>query len=251
MSRFLESGFGVKKNGLRKVTSAVLVAGAMVSLLLSGCVAPGYSEEKEMLFEDKIHVEPRIGTFIPSEGDFSNGVIIGGRISFQYDYGAYVSFEVQATEEVEQEANAPTVTNTNQIRDLEHLALSEADRRSFVISFDWDYPFSEDDSVPYIRWGLGLGVLHTLNGTNPSVRTDLLALGTPVLRSYAKDSTMILVRPTIGLHWEPIDDLTLFVDAQYDYAQSKAAISLDGDDRKTGVIDHGGINFLFGLSYSF
>ena len=62
---------------------------------------------------------------------------------------------------------------------------------------------------------------------------------------------MILVRPSVGLYWEPVEDLSLFVDAQYDYAESKVRLSLTGDDRNTGVVDFSGINILFGLTYSF
>lgn len=255
MSRFIESEFGVKKSSLRpsflgKMSFSVpMIALAVVSVVVSGCVAPGYSREKEMLFEDKIHVEPRIGTFIPSESDFDAGPVLATRIAFQYDYGAYVSLEFTAAEEIEQSGNAPAVGAVTQIRDLEHLALSEADRRAFVLSFDWDFPFTENERMPYLRWGLGVGVLHVTTGTNPTVRTDLMSLGSA--KVYAKDETMILVRPTIGLYWEAIEDMTFFVDAQYDYAEAKGRISLNGDDRNTGVIDFSGINVLFGLSYSF
>jgi hypothetical protein len=218
-------------------------------VVASGCVAPGYSSDKEMLFEDKIHIEPRFGVFIPQEGDFSEGTVIATRLSYQYDYGSYLSIDLSATEDVEQEGTAPNVTSVNNIRDLEHLVLSESDRRSAVFSLDWDYPFSENERVPYLRWGIGLGVLNTLNGTNPTVRSDLIALGAG--RVSVKDQVMILVRPTLGLFWAPADDLSFFVDAQYDYAESKVRVSVDGEDFKTGVIDFGGINVLVGLSYSF
>lgn len=212
-------------------------------------MAPGYSAEKEMLFEDKISVEPRVGVFVPNEGDYDNGTVAAARISYQYSYGSYISLDISATEGVEQSGNAPMITNVGQIRDLGHLALRESDRRSAVFSMEWNYPFSENEAVPYLRYGLGLGVLYTLNGTNPSVRDDLFGAGAS--RVYAKDQAMFLVRPTLGLHWEPVDDLTLFVDAQYDYAESKVRISVDGNDANTGVIDFGGFNVLVGLSYSF
>ncbi len=219
------------------------------SLFLSGCVAPGYSPEKEMLFEDKIHIEPRIGVFVPNESDFSGGTVVATRLAYQYDYGQYFSLEFGATENVEQDGTAPTVTSVGQIRDLKQTALSESDRRSLVLSFDWDYRIDQDETVPYLRWGLGLGMLYTLNGTNPTVRADLLGLGIP--KVYVKDQAMILVRPSVGVFWEPMENLALFADAQYDYAQSKVRVSLAGDDSKTGIVDFGGINLLFGFSYSF
>ncbi len=249
MSRFIESEFGVKKNGLRKSFPVLMIAVAAVAIVVSGCVAPGYSREKEMLFEDKIHIEPRLGAFIPSEGDFKTGTVFGTRIAFQYDYGAYVSFEFSATEGVEQDAIAPTLNFESQIRDLNHDAYQEAERRSYVLSFDWDFPFTEDERTPYLRWGLGLGILNIQTVTNPAVRADLTSLGTA--KVYVKDETMILVRPTVGLYWEALEDMTFFVDAQYDYAEAKGRVSLNGDDRHTSVIDFSGINILFGLSYSF
>jgi hypothetical protein len=230
-------------------STAAFVVCTLLALVASGCVAPGYSREQEMLFEDRILVQPRFGVFLPSEGDYADGTVYAARISYEYDYNSFFSLELSGTEDVEQEGTPPNLTSLNQIRDLEHLALDESERRSAVISFDWDYPFSSNESTPYLRWGIGMGVLHTLNSIHSDVRDDILALG--VGKTYAKDKTMILVRPTLGLFWDPVEDLSLFVDAQYDYAEGKVRISVDGDDRETGVIDFSGINVLVGLSYSF
>lgn len=233
----------------RAAATSALVLGAALALLASGCVAPGYSREQEMLFEDRILVQPRLGVFLPTEGDFAEGTVYAARLSYEYSYNSYLSLEFSGTEDVEQEGTAPNLTSTNQIRELEHLALSEAERRSLVFSLDWDYPFSKSERVPYLRWGLGVGVLNTLNSINEDVRTDILALGNG--KAYAKDKAMILVRPTLGLYWDPWESLSLFVDAQYDYAEGKVRISVDGNDSETGVINFSGINVLVGLSYNF
>jgi hypothetical protein len=134
------------------------------------------------------------------------------------------------------------------LREQEHLALSEAERRSAVISLDFDYPFSENERMPYIRWGIGMGILYTLNSISEDLRADLVP---PAGKAYAKDKAMILVRPSVGLFWDPVEDFSLFVDAQYDYANGQVRISQDGQDSETGVINFSGINVLFGLCYSF
>ena len=233
----------------RAATTAILVVCTLLALVASGCVAPGYSREQEMLFEDRILVQPRFGVFLPSEGDYANGTVYAARISYEYDYNSYISLALSGTEDVEQEGTPPNLTSLNQIRDLEHLALDESERRSAVFSLDWDYPFSTNERMPYLRWGIGMGVLNTLNSIHEDVRADILSTGAG--KTYAKDKAMILVRPTLGLYWDPADSLTLFVDAQYDYAEGKVRISVDGDDRETGVIDFSGVNILVGLSYNF
>jgi len=233
----------------RAATTATLVVCALLALVSSGCVAPGYSREQEMLFEDRILVQPRFGVFIPSEGDYANGTVYGARLSYEYDYNSFLSLEVSGTDDVEQEGTPPNLTNLNQIRDLEHLALDESDRFSAVVSLDWDYPLTTNERMPYLRWGIGLGVLNTMNSIHPDVRADIIGLGNG--KAYAKDKAMILVRPTLGCFWDPTESLSLFVDAQYDYAEGKVPINVDGNDNDTGVIDFSGINILVGVSLNF
>ncbi|MHC4935036.1 MAG: hypothetical protein ACYTGJ_02345 [Planctomycetota bacterium] len=258
MSRFFESECDMGTNGVRSPRAAAWVVAMALSLfLLSGCVAPGYSEEKEMLFEDTIHIEPRIGTFVPNDGNFDSGAVIATRVAYQYAYGSYISFDYSVTENVTAgsgAADASVSPSLNAyVRDAGSAALSEADRRALVLSFDWDYPLSTDETKPYLRWGLGVGILNTLNGTNPDFEEELLTdfPGEASVPIRAKDQAMFLVRPTIGAHWKPSENLALFADLQLDIAEHKTRITVNGEDFRTEIIDFGGLNLVFGMSYSF
>lgn len=227
-------------------------------LLLGGCAAPGYNEREAMLFESRLTVEPKVGTFMATNSNFSDGAVTGFRIDYEYDYNAHMGIEVSATRDVEIDNDSyiagldPVHTfppgNPDLFRDLAELALSSSDRRSLVFTIDWDVPLSEDGNLPYFRYGLGLGALLTLNSLDPVVVGAYPGPETIDVTNQA----MVLFRPSASLRWDLLDDtLNLFAEAQVDIANHHLVYDFDLDGDRAPRVDFGGVNILVGASYSF
>ena len=228
-------------------------------LLVSGCAAPGYNEREAMLFEDKLTIEPKFGTFMATNSNFTGGTVSGMRIDYEYDYNAHLGIEVSATRDVDIDndslvAGAPGSLPSNQaaFRDLAELALSSSDRRTLVFTIDWDVPLAQDGSLPYLRYGLGLGALLTHNNLDPVVVASYLANAGSTETIAVTNQAMVLFRPSASLRWDLLDEtLTLFAEAQVDVASHHLVFDFDSDGDRSPVVDFGGVSLLFGASFSF
>ena len=239
--------------------SAQVLLWVIPVLLLSSCAAPGYNEREAMLFESRMTVEPKIGTFMPTNSNFTEGTVTGIRIDYEYDYNAHMGIEVSATRDVEIDNDSYLAgdldpphpfppTSPGAFRALGELALSSSDRRSLVFTIDWDVPLSKDGSLPYLRYGLGLGALLTLNSLDPAVVAGYTGPETIDVTNQA----MVLIRPSASLRWDLMDNtLALFAEAQVDITEHRLVFDFDLDGDKSPVVDFGGVNLLFGASYSF
>lgn len=230
------------------------LAAVLITLVVaSGCAVPGYNEREAMLFEDKLHAEFKVGSFSPSNDHFSGGSGVGVRMSYEYEYGMHFGFEVSSIDEVE---GAPysgpaSLPNATAIRGVGDGALAQSDRRAFTINFDWDVPLSKDSSLPYLRYGFGIGGLYS-NNTLSQGFLDAVEAGSPGTNVQVTDQLMFLLSPSASLRWELVENSLSFVaEAQYDIASHDLIIDLDADGDTAGSVDYGGLGAFVGVDYSF
>ncbi|MEC9476891.1 MAG: hypothetical protein VX764_07645 [Planctomycetota bacterium] len=222
-------------------------------VVVSGCAVPGYNEREAMLFEDKLHTEFKVASFSPKSSHFSGGSGVGVRMSYEYEYGMHYGFEITSIEDVE---GAPysgpgALSSPDAIRDIGEQSLSRSDRRSFTINFDWDVPISQDGSLPYFRYGFGVGGLYSKNSLNQGF-LDAVEAGSPGTFVEVTDQLMFLFSPSASIRWDLAgDSLTFIAEAQYDIASHDLIIDLNSDGDIAGEVDYGGLGAYVGIDYSF
>ena len=225
----------------------------VLSVGLTGCLAPGYNAREAMLFEDKMHSEFKLGSFSPSSDHFSSGTGLGIRMSYEYEYGMHFGFEYGTVSGVEGAgySGPASLTNPAAIRGVGENALSGADRRSFTLNFDWDVPLSEDSSMPYLRYGFGVGGVFSELSLDPGFLAAVEA-GSPGDVIEVTDQLMFLFRPSASLRWDLFDGaLGVIAEAQIDIASHDLIMDINTDGDRSKNIDYGGVGAFVGVDYSF
>lgn len=251
---------------ISRSSSVLLTLLAAVVLLGSGCVAPGFDPERDILHEEKFVFEPKVGVFIPNEDEWDSGVTGGLKASYEVYRHFYLSFDFTYAGVDGNDDDFPGGFNTmtlaggttvpSDIRDLEGEALSEANRYAFIFSLDWDIPLTEGENSPLVRLGVGPGVLLVKSEIDASLEREFAvpapANPNPPFEADADDLVMFVLRPHIGLRI-PLgsEKVTLFGEAAYDWAMKGISIDLSGDNIHTDSVDFGGFSLFAGLSFKF
>ncbi len=242
--------------GLQRVHTAYFsMAVVFVALVVSsGCAVPGYNERSAMLFEDELHTEVKFGVFTPNSDHFSEGEGsgIGIKVGYEYEYGMHFGFEIQAMDDVQ---GAPysgpgVLGNAEEMRLVGEGALASSDRRAITLNFDWDVPLAQDGSLPYLRYGVGVGGLYSKNTLSVGFLDAVNAGGGALVN--VTNQLMFLVSPRASVRWDTMgDSLTFFVEGSYDIASHDLILHVDGDGDKAGEVDYGGFNGFVGVDFSF
>ncbi|MGE4602899.1 MAG: hypothetical protein AAEJ65_08340, partial [Planctomycetota bacterium] len=107
-------------------------------------------------------------------------------------------------------------------------------------------------NLPYIRYGVGLGLLSVKNKPDSAFLAQVAAdypLPLPVVK--IRSQPMFLVSPSASIRWDFLDSLSLFAEAQYDIASHDLVVDIDADGDKAGSVDYGGLTAFVGIDYSF
>ena len=240
----------------RRIRPAYLSLAAVLitSVVMSGCAVPGYNERDAMLFEDKLHWEVKSGTFSPTSEHFSGGSGGGVGFSYEYEYGMHWGFAVTSIKDVEGAdyvpgIGAPPLNSAENIRSVGEEMIGTSDRASFTLHFDWDVPLSQDGTLPYIRYGVGVGLLSVKSKPSTAFLGQVTMAPFPVIRIPSQP--MFLVSPSASIRWDFLDSLSLFAEAQYDIASHDLVVDINADGDKAGSVDYGGLTAFVGIDYSF
>ena len=126
-----------------------------------------------------------------------------------------------------------------------------------MLTFDWDFHVWEDPGLPYLRYGLGLGLSYADLSLGQDF-IDAVFVGDPTNPNDdgtivgVNNQIMFMFRPSASLRWELLDGaLGVSLEAQYDMASHPLVINVGSDQDNSEDVVYSGFGTYLGIDYSF